>query len=115
MEAKGLIEKIKVIQKDTDYRKLKFRDGSNTDYDFIGYKLLKELFIELLYKKMSIDNAERKQDQFNAIIDVLKDGSKPRVDKYIDLKDKFLKNVKKITRGEKKLLRGLKLKFFVLI
>ena len=65
MEAKGLIEKIKVIQKDTDYRKLKFRDGSNTDYDFIGYKLLKELFIELLYKKMSIDNAERKQDQFN--------------------------------------------------
>ena len=65
MEAKGLIEKIKVIQKDADYRKLKFRDGSNADYGFIGYKLFKELFIELLYKKMSIDNAEKKQDQFN--------------------------------------------------
>ena len=95
MEAKGLIEKIKVIQKDADYRKLKFRDGSNTYHDFIGCKLFKELFRDLYYKKMSINNAERKQDQFNAIIGILIDGYKRRIDKYIDLKDKFLKNVKK--------------------
>ena len=34
LEVKELIEEIRVIQKDTDYRKLKIRGGNNTDYDF---------------------------------------------------------------------------------
>ena len=34
LEVKELIEKIRVIQKDVDYRKLKIRGGNNTDYDF---------------------------------------------------------------------------------
>ena len=33
-KAKELINKIKIIQKNVDYRKLKIRGGSNTDYDF---------------------------------------------------------------------------------
>ena len=57
---------------------------------------------------MSIDNAERKQDQFNAIIGILIDGYKPRFDKYIDLKDKFLKNVKKNYQGREKTIEGFK-------
>ena len=32
-EAKELIKKIKFIQKDVDYRKLKIRGGNNVDYD----------------------------------------------------------------------------------
>ena len=50
LEAKELIEEIRVIQKDVDYRKLKIRGGSNTDYDFSDYKTLKELFRDLYYK-----------------------------------------------------------------
>ena len=57
---------------------------------------------------MSINNAERKQDQFNAIIGILIDGYKPRFDKYIDLKDKFLKNVKKNYQGREKTIEGFK-------
>ena len=33
LEAKGLLEEIRVIQKDVDYIKLKLRDGNNTDSD----------------------------------------------------------------------------------
>ena len=61
---------------------------------------------------MSINNAERKQDQFNAIIGILIDGYKPRIDKYIDLKDKFLKNVKKNYQGREKTIEGFKTKIF---
>ena len=61
-EAKESIEKIKNIQKDIDYRKLKIRGGNNVDYDFSDYKTFKELFRELYYKKTIIDDVERKQD-----------------------------------------------------
>ena len=46
-KAKELINKIKTIQKNGDYRKLKIRGGNNTDYDFSGYKTFKELFRDL--------------------------------------------------------------------
>ena len=39
-EAKKLIEKIKVIQKDVNYRKLKIRGGDNLDYDFSDSKII---------------------------------------------------------------------------
>ena len=37
-EAKELINEIKTIQNNVDYRKLRFRGGNNTDYDFSDYK-----------------------------------------------------------------------------
>ena len=46
-EAKELIEKIKNIQKDVEYRKLKIRGGSNVDYDFSDCKTFKELLRDL--------------------------------------------------------------------
>ena len=51
LEVKELIEEIKVLQKDADYRKLKIRGGNNTDYDFSDYKTFKELFRDFYYKK----------------------------------------------------------------
>ena len=91
LEAKGLIEEIKIIQKDVDYRKLKITDGSITTYDFSYYKTFKELFRDLYYRNMTIHEAERKQYKFDGII---------------------LRNVKKFTTGEKKLLKGLKMEYF---
>ena len=55
LEAKELIEEIRVIQKDVDYRKLKIRGGNNTDYDLSGYKTFKALFKNLYYKKITIE------------------------------------------------------------
>ena len=67
LEAKGLIEEIKIIQKDVDYRKLKITDGSITTYDFSYYKTFKELFRDLYYRNMTIHEAERKQYKFDGI------------------------------------------------
>ena len=53
-------------------KKLKIRGGNNIDYDFSDYKTFKELFRDLYYRKLSIDEAERKQGEFDAIIAVLK-------------------------------------------
>ena len=71
-EAKELINEIKIIQKDVDYRKLKIRGGSNVDYDFSDYKTFKELFRELYYKKTTIDYVERKQDEITGVMGALK-------------------------------------------
>ena len=68
LEAKELIEEIRVIQKDVDYRKLKIRGGNNVDYDFSDYKTFKELFRDLYYRKITIDDAERKQDEFDVML-----------------------------------------------
>ena len=65
LEAKDLIEEIRAIKKDVDYRKLKIRGGNNTDYDFSGYKTLKELFRDLYYKKITLDDVEANQIQID--------------------------------------------------
>ena len=65
LEAKDLIEEIRAIKKDVDYRKLKIRGGNNTDHDFSGYKTLKELFRDLYYKKIPLDDAEANQIQID--------------------------------------------------
>ena len=62
-KAKELINEIKTIQKNVDYRKLKIRGANNADYDFSDYKTCKELFRDLYYKKSTIDYVERKQDE----------------------------------------------------
>ena len=111
LEVKELIEEIKVLQKDADYRKLKIRGGNNTDYDFSDYKTFKELFKGLYYKKITIDEAQGEQDEFNAIIDVLEDYT-PRNNKHIEAKNKLLNNVKKFYEGREKIIEGFKNRIF---
>ena len=110
MKQKKLIEEIKVIQKDVDCRKLKIRGGNNVDYDFSDYKTFKELFRDLYYKKITIDDVEAKQYEFNTVINALENYI-PRNNKYVEAKNNLLNNV---MRGEKKLLKGLK-KYFQFI
>ena len=38
LEAKALIEEIRIIQKDVNYRKLIIRGGNSVTYDFSNYK-----------------------------------------------------------------------------
>ena len=111
LEAKELIEEIKAIQKDVDYRKLKIKGGNNVDYDFSDYKTFKELFRDLYYKKTTIDYAERKQDEITGVMGALK-AYPPRDNKYIEEKISLQIMLKTFTKGEKKLLKGLKTKYF---
>ena len=71
LEVKGLIEEIRIIQKDVDYRKLKITDGSNITYEFTNYKTFKELFRNLYHRNMSIDETERRQEAFDGFLGAL--------------------------------------------
>ena len=58
LEAKALIEEIRIIQKDVNYRKLIIRGGNSVTYDFSNYKTFWELYRDLYYKEMTINDAE---------------------------------------------------------
>ena len=58
VEAKALIEKVKIIQGDADYRKLNITGGNSVLYDFSDYKTFKELFRDIYYGSMKINKAE---------------------------------------------------------
>ena len=110
-EAKQLIEEIKNIQKDVDYRKLKIRGGNNVHYDFSDSKTFKELFRELYYKKTTIDYVERKQDEITGIMGALNAYS-PRDNKYVEAKNNLVNNVENFYKGREKIIEVLKNKLF---
>ena len=112
-EAKKLIEEIKVIQKDVDYRKLKIRGGNNVDYDFSDYKTFKELFRDLYYKQTTIDDVERKQDEITGVMGALKDYAQ-KDNKYVEAKNKLFNNVENFYKGREKIIEGFKTGVFPL-
>ena len=89
LKAKELINEIKNLQKNVDYRKLKFRGGNNDDYDFSDYKTFKELFRDLYYRKFTIDDAKSKQDKFSTVLTHIKIYN-PRDNKYIEAKNNLV-------------------------
>ena len=113
-KAKELINEIKTIHKNVDYRKLKFRGGNNADYDFSDYKTFKELFRDLYCKKTTIDYVERKQDEITRVMGALK-AYPPRDNKYVEAKNKFVNNVENFYKRREKLLKGLKMEYFQFI
>ena len=113
LEAKALVEEIRIIQKDVDHRKLIIRGGNNFTYNFSYYKAFKELFRELYYKKMTINDAEMKQNEFNSILDALNNYS-PKAQKYIEAKNSLLNNAKNFYKGREKTIEGFKERIFPL-
>ena len=112
-KAKKLINKIKIIRKNVDYRKLKIRGGNNTDYDFSDYRTFKELFRDFYYRKITIDEAESKQEEFNVVINVLKNYTL-RDNKYVEAKNNLLNNAKNFYEGSEKIIEGFKNRVFPL-
>ena len=60
---------------------------------------------------MSIDEAERKQDVFHGSLSALSTYSS-KWKECIEAENNLLNNAKKFTRGEKNLLKGLKVEYF---
>ena len=110
-EAMELIEEIIVIQKDVDYRKLKIRGSNDVDCDFSDYKTFKELFRDLYYKKVIIDDVEANQYEFDTVMNSSKNYI-PRNNKYTEAKNKLLNYVKKFYEGRKKIIEGFKNEIF---
>ena len=67
----ALFEEIRTIQKNVDYRKLKITGGNNVEYDFSDFKTFNNLFGSLYFKKMTIDDAENKQNELNVKLGAL--------------------------------------------
>ena len=107
LEAKALIEEIRIIQKDVNYRKLIFRSGNGVMYHFSNYKTFRELYRNLYYKKMTINDAEMRQNEFISIIDALNDYI-PKSQKYNEAKNSLLNNVKNFYEGREKIIEGFK-------
>ena len=111
LEAKGFIEEIKIIQKNVDYRKLKITGGNKNTHDFSDYKTFKELFRDLYYKNMTIDEAEQKQNEFNGLLGALTVCSTKKKE-YIEAKNKLLHNARNVYIGREKIIKGLKMEYF---
>ena len=92
-EAKVLFEEIRDIQKNVDYKKLIIRRGNKVTYDFNTYKTFNESCRDLYYKKMTINDAEIRQNEFNSIIGALNNYF-PKDQKYKEAKNSLLNNVK---------------------
>ena len=101
-EAVALINEIRSIQKNVDHRKLIFTGVNAFTYDFSDYKTFKELFRDIYYRNMSINEAERRQGKFDAVLNVLSRYS-PRDGKYIKAKIELLDNAKNFYKGREKI------------
>ena len=113
LEAKALIEEIRTIREDVDYRKLIIRGANGVMYDFSNYKTFKELYRDLYYKKMTINDAEMRQKEFNSILNKL-NKYQPKAQKYIEAKNSLLNNVKNFYKGREKIIKGFKEGIFLL-
>ena len=111
LESKALIEEIKIIQKDIDYIKLIIRGGNNVTYEFSDFKIFNELFRDLYYKKMTINDAEIRQNKFNSKREAL-DSYSPKDKKYNEAKNSLINNAKNFYEGRKKIIEGFKEKIF---
>ena len=110
-EAKVLIKESRIIQKNVDDRKLKIIGGNNVAYNFSNFKTFNDLFEDLFSKKLLTDDAEMKQNEFEANFNALS-GYYPRNQKYIETKSKLLVNTENFHKERKKLLKILKKEYF---
>ena len=111
-EAKTVTEEIRTIQKDVDYRKL-LEVVTMLRMISVIIKYFKELFRDLYLKRMTIDDAEMKHDEFNLMLGVLINYA-PKNQKYIDAKKNLLDNVKNFYEGRQKIIEGFKNGIFLL-
>ena len=70
-------------------------------------KHLKSYLEIFITKKTTIDEVERKQDEFRAVIGALKKYT-PRDNKYVEVKNRLLNNVKNFYKGREKTIEGFK-------
>ena len=69
------------------------------------------MFRDLYYKKNTIDDVERKQDEITGVMVALK-AYAPRDNKYVEAKNNLVNNVEKFYKGREKIIEGFKTKVF---
>ena len=97
-EAKNVLIRLSNQEKIIKYAKLDFRRDSDLEFYFSDYRSLKKLFKAIYYRNLSIDKAERKQDDFVSVFNTL-EKYRPRNSDYVTARKIFWINAKKIYDG----------------
>ena len=97
-EAKNVLIRLSNQEKIIKYAKLDFRRDSDLEFYFSDYRSLKKLFKAIYYRNLSIDKAERKQDDFVSVFNTL-EKYRPRNSDYVTARKNFWINAKKIYDG----------------
>ena len=71
------------------------------------------MFRDLYYRKTTIDEAKKIQEEFDVIMNALKNHA-PRDNKYVEAKNKLLNNAKNFYVGRQKIIEGFKNEMFPL-
>ena len=93
-EAQNVLIKLNNQEKIIDYKKLDFRRDKDLKFEFSDYRSLEELIKAIYYRNISIDRAERTQDEYDALLNAL-EKYKPRNPGYIEKRKNLLSNAKK--------------------
>ena len=104
-----MLEKLNNQEKLINYRKLNFAVGNKVAY-FSEYRSFKAIY----YRNSTIEKAERIQEEFNAIIDALKN-YKSKKPKYKENKEKLLINAKNFYDGREMTINAFKNGIFPLV
>ena len=109
-EAKNILEKLNNEEKFINYKRLIFTGGNKVDYDFSGYRSLKELFKAIYYRNVRIKKVEKIKEEFDATINAL-NKYKPKRPKYTDDKRKILIKAKKFYDGREMIINESNVKW----
>ena len=102
------------MEKLINYKKLNFKGGNNHDYDFSDYSYLKELFRAIYFRKLTIEEAERIEDELNVVLGVLEDYP-AKAPKYEDHKKNLSINAKHFYDGREMIGNAFKNGIFPLV
>ena len=84
-----MLEKLNNQEKLVNYQKLYLKGGNNAEYDFIDHRSLKEFCKAIYYTKVTIEEAEAIQEEFDAVIGALKINKPKKILNTISVKKGF--------------------------
>ena len=113
-QAENMLEKLNNQEKLIDYRKLNFKGGNHVDYDFSNFRPLRELFRVIYYGDVIIPGAEREQNEFDDMLEIIKPYRPKKDSKYKKIKDDLVINAQKFYDRREMIINAFKDKIFPL-
>ena len=108
---KNVLSKLTNQEKLIKYKWLYFQPSNPNEFDFREYDSLKELFKAIYYRNLSVEDAERKQDGFMGICNVLENYN-ARKHEYVNAKNNPLIDAKIFYDGREMIIDAIKNRIF---
>ena len=102
-----ILDKLNNQEKLLNYKKIDSKRDVNLGFYFSDYRSLKEPFKVIYYRNLSIDEAERLQDEFDSVLSALKEYN-PRKPEYKTAKNNLEINAKNVYDGKEMIINAFK-------